>query len=75
VPAALLGDPDVERAVLLLRLPRHRRDPGEEIHVFVAVDLASGFQVVDLAEDSTVLQRRRAAPPARDDVVDLQPHR
>jgi len=64
----------VERAVLLLRLPRHRNTSGEEIHVFVAVGLACGFQVVRFAQDPAVRCRRRAAAPSRDDVVDLGPN-
>ena len=61
-------------------LPRQRcaargSSPGEQVHVGVAVDLASGQLVMDLADQPTVLLGRRAAPPPRHHVVDFQPRR
>ena len=56
-----------------LRLPRHRYTPREEIHVRVAVGLARGELVVEFACQPAIVDGRRAALAARDDVVDLEP--
>jgi hypothetical protein len=48
---------------------------GEEVHVGVAVDLASRQLVMDSADQPTVLHGRRAAASPRNDVVDLEPRR
>jgi hypothetical protein len=48
--------------------------PGEEVHVGIAVDLARRFPVVEVAEDTAVVDRGRTAAPTWDDMVDLGAH-
>jgi len=61
----------VPRRPLRNRLRGVGYSPGEEVHVCIAVDLARRFPVVDVAEDTAVVDRGRTAATARHHVIDL----